>query len=192
MVLTKGSWGKRAEWGEGDSILIFTTTEGVQAIRNLAMREQQQEGMGSNSRGGLRALIPLFGVDRSQLSGFTIKPRLHAVVRFMKDQQVHEANSGTNLDQKLTSILEDGHIIVRPTRDGLGNATSERTVLSQLHNAPPDKQFDVRNLHQQMGLPAAECESVIGVLEQLGVEGTVCTITYSGDEGDGWKIHDLP
>jgi hypothetical protein len=184
-VLTKGSWGKRAEWGEGDSILIFTTTEGVQAIRNLAMREQQQEGMGSNPRGGLRALIPLFGVDRSQLSGFTIKPRLHAVVRFMKDQQVHEDNSGTNLDQKLTSILEDGHIIVRPTRDGLGNEISERTVLSQLHNAPPDKQFDVRNLHQQMGLPAAECERVIGVLEQLGVEGTVCTITYSGDEGDG-------
>ncbi len=185
MVLTKGSWGKRAEWGEGDSILIFTTTEGVQAIRNLAMREQQQEGMGSNSRGGLCALIPLFGVDRSQSSGFTIKPRLHAVVRFMKDQQVHEDNSGTNLDQKLTSILEDGHIIVRPTRDGLGNAISERTVLSQLHNAPVDKPFDVRNLHQQMGLPSTECESVIGVLEQLGVEGTVCTITYSGDEGDG-------
>ena len=185
MVLTKGSWGKRVEWGEGDSILIFTTTEGVQTIRNLAMRDQQQEGMVSNSRGGPRVFIPLFGVDRSQLSGFTIKPRLHAVVRFMKDQQVHEGNSETNLDQKLIHILEDGHIIVRPTRDGLGNAISERTVLSQLHNAPADKPFDVRNLHQQMGLPAAECESVIGTLERLGVEGTVCTITYSGDEGDG-------
>lgn len=185
MVLTKGSGGKRLEWGEGDSILIFTTTEGVQAIRNLEMREQHQEGMGSNSRGGPRVLIPLFGVDRSQLSGFTIKPRLHAVVRFMKDQKILEGNSGTNLDQKLRSILEDGHIIVRPTRDGLGNAISERTVLSQLHNAPADKPFDVRNLHQQMGLPAEECESVIGALEQLGVDGTVCTISYSGDEGDG-------
>jgi hypothetical protein len=185
MVLTKGSWGKRLEWGEGNSILTFTTTEGVQAMRNLEMWEHHQEGMGSNSRGGPRILIPLFGVDRSQLSGFTIKPRLHAVVRFMKDQKVHEGNSGTNLDQKLSSILEDGHIIVRPTRDGLGNKISERTVLSQLHNAPADKLFDVRNLHQQMDLPAEECESVIGTLEQLRVDGTVCTIIYSGDEGDG-------
>ncbi len=36
-----------------------------------------------------------------------------------------------------------------------------------------------------MGLPAAECENVIGALEQLVVEWTVCTITYSGDEGNG-------
>ena len=103
----------------------------------------------------------------------------------MKDQQGHEGNSGTNLAQKLTSILEDGHVIVRPTRDGLGNSISDKTVLSQLSNAPSDKPFDVRNIHQQMELSAMECESVIGALEQMGVEGTVCTITYSGDEGDG-------
>ena len=185
MVLTKSSWGRRAEWGEGDSILIFTTTEGVQAMWNLATRKQQQEGLASNSRGGPRVVIPLFGVDRSQSSGFTNKPRLNAVARFMKDQQGHEGNSGTNLAQKLTSILEDGHVIVRPTRDGLGNSISDKTVLSQLSNAPADKPFDVRNIHQQMELSAMECESVIGALEQMGVEGTVCTITYSGDEGDG-------
>jgi hypothetical protein len=72
--------------------------------------------MGSNFRGGPRVVIPLFGVDKSVSSGFTIKPRLHVVVHFMKDQQVNGDNSGTNLDQNLISTLEDCHIIVRPTQ----------------------------------------------------------------------------
>ena len=130
MVLTKGSWGKKADWGEGDSIVIFTTTEGVQAIRNLAVREQHQEEMGSKTRGGQRVVIPLFGVDRTQVSGFTTKPRLNAVVRFVQDQHVHENDPGTHLERKLISILEDGHIMVRPTRDSLGNAISEKTALA--------------------------------------------------------------
>ena len=36
-------------------------------------------------------------------------------------------------------ILEDYHIIVRPTRDSIGNMISDKTVLSQLHSAPVDK-----------------------------------------------------
>ena len=149
------------------------------------MREQQQEGMGGKSKGGPRVVFPLFGVDRSRPSGFTVKPRLNVIARFMQDQSVSEGNTETNLDQKITGMLEDYHIIVRTTRDSIGHMVSDKTVVSQLRSAPADKPFDVWNLHQQMGMSATECEHVIGLLEQMGFAGTVCTITYSGDEVDG-------
>jgi hypothetical protein len=132
--------------------------------------------MGSKTRGGQRVVIPLFGVDRTQGSGFTTKPRLNAVVRFVQDQHVHENHSGSDLEQKIISILGDGHIIVRPTRDSLGNAVSEKTTLAQVHDVPADMPFDVRNLHQQLGLPAGECESVIGVLEKNWVWMEWCAL----------------